>query len=226
MKARFAPAVLLVSGALLWAPAAGAKDLAGFKVCGAKGCAPIGDRALLRSLFGGIQAQREAPRVSTPRPAPFLRFEYWVRGDRGRDPSFVQYYVPSRGVLEVNTGPSSWTWIRSDATAALFQRVSRRATPFPVPKISAVTISGKAARDPASYVRLFSLQNQPGIFPDEPDWQRIVLRTRTPSPWSTNAATLEYSKSTNVLWRGNEFVQVPPAIAARLEARASLRLLH
>jgi len=226
VKARFVAVAVLTSGSLVLAPAAGAKDLAAFKVCGAKRCTSISDRALLRSLLAGIHAQREAPRVTTPRPAPFLRFEYWVRGDRGRDPSFVQYYVPSRGALEVSTGPSTWTWIRSDATAALFQRVSKGAAPFPAPRFSSVTISGRPARDPASYVRLFSFEGKADRFPDEPDWQRIVVQSRAPSPWSTTAATLEYSRSTDVLWRGNEFVRVPSAIASRLEARASLRLLH
>jgi hypothetical protein len=216
----------LISGSLLWAPAAGAKNLAAFKVCGTTGCTPITDRALLRGLFRGIQAQREAPRVSTPRPAPFIRFEYWIRGEKAREPSFVQYYVPSRRVVEVNTGSGPWTWIRPDAANILFHRVSNGVAPFPAPRISSVTIGGKPASNPASYIRLFRLQGKPDVFPDKPDWQRIVVRTASPSPWSTTAATLEYSSSTNVLWRGNEFVQVRSEIAIRVEAGASLRRMH
>jgi hypothetical protein len=223
---RLVPAALLISGSLLWAPAAGAKNLAAFKACGPKGCTTVTDRALLRGLFLGIRAQREAPRVSTPRPAPFIRFEYWVRGEKAREPSFVQFYVPSRRVVEVNTGSGLWTWIRPGAANVLFRRVSNRVAAFPAPRISSVTIGGKPASDPASYIRLFTLGGKPDTLPDKPDWQRIVVRTASSSPWSTTAATLEYSSSTNVLWRGNEFVHVPSEIALRVEARASLRRMR
>jgi hypothetical protein len=222
VKARLVAAALLITGSLLCAPAAGAKDLAAFKVCGARGCTSITDRALLRRLFLGIQAQREAARVSTPSPAPFLRFEYWAMGERVPEPSFVQYYVPSRGVVEVNTGAGSWTWIRPDAANAVFRRVSIRAAPFAAPRISSVTIGGRPVRDPASYSRLFTLHGKSDTVVDKPDWQRIVIRTASPSPWSTTAATLEYSRSTSVLWRGNEFVRIPPSLASRIAARRSL----
>jgi hypothetical protein len=41
-------------------------------------------------------------------------------------------------------------------------------------------------------------------------------------PRSTGAATLEYAPGTDTLWRGSEFVSVPPGMASRLEARESL----
>jgi hypothetical protein len=211
----------LIPGSLLYAPAAGAKDLATFNVCGAKGCASVTGRSILRALLLGIRSQREAARASTPSPVPFLRFEYWARGDDGHKPSFVQYYVPSRGVLEVRTGPRSWTWIRPDLAQTVFRRVSKSVRPFPAPLISAVTIGGRPIQDPAFYLRLFTLQAKPHAFPAQPDWTLIVVKTTAPSPWSTTAATLEYSRSTNILWRGNEFVQVPSPIASRLEAPAA-----
>jgi hypothetical protein len=222
MKARFGAAALLGFATLAWASPAQAKELSAFKVCGASRCISVTDQAVLITLLRSIEAQRQVARVSTPAPAPFFRLEYWVRGDRGRVPGFVQYYVPSKRVAAVMIGPDSWSWVRPDAVSRVVKRVSSALSPHPTPHISSVTIGGKAVRDPASYVRLFAVKGKAETFPDKPDWERIVMKTRNPSPWSTSAATLEYSKSTNVLWRDNEFVQVPPSIASRIEARGSL----
>ena len=134
----------------------------------------------------------------------------------------MQYYVPSRGALASMSGPQAWSWVRPGALKAVFDRVTGGVAPYGAPRISAVWIGGKAVRDPASYARLFSLTGKAERFPDEPDWQRIVIKTAVPSPWSTSAATLEYSKSTNVLWRGSEFVKVTRSVASRIEARKSL----
>jgi hypothetical protein len=226
VKARVGIAVLLASAVLGWVGSAQAKQLSAFKVCGATGCSTVTDRATLTTLIRAIETQRQLTRVSTPAPAPFLRLEYWVKGDRGRGPTFVHYYLPSRGVAEVITGPGSWTWIRPDAISAVLQRTTKGTKAFRTPRISSVTLGGRTVEDPASYVRLFALNGKVDGFKGAPDWQSIVVKTGRPSPWSTSAAMLEYSRSTNVLWRGNEFVQVPAAIASRLEARASLRRLH
>jgi hypothetical protein len=222
MKAKIGAAALLTLGALMCVATAQAKELSAFKVCGAAGCTSVTDRAILRSLIRGVEAQGQAARVSTPPPSPFLRLEYWVRGDLASRPSFVQYYVPSRGVAALMTGPASWTWVQPNAANAVFRHLSKEVAPFPTPRISAVTIGGRAVRDPASYARLFAFELKAESFPGEPDWQRIVVNTTAPSPWSTSAATLEYSKSTNVLWRGSDFVQVPSSTASRMEARESL----
>jgi hypothetical protein len=94
--------------------------------------------------------------------------------------------------------------------------------PLPAPRITRVEIGGKGARDPVSYTRLFRLQRPTDDYPDNPDWKTVRLVTARPSPWSTHAATLEYSPSTDMLWRGSEFIEVPSALASRLEARKSL----
>jgi hypothetical protein len=222
MKARFGAAALLASATLLWAATAQAKQLSAFSVCGTARCRSITDRNVLRTLIRSFETQSEPARVSTPPPSPFLRLEYWIRGDRARGPSFVQYYIPSRDVAALMTGPGLWTWVRPDAVNAVFRRVSGGVAPFRAPRFSSVTIDGQAVRGPASYVRLFALAGKADRFPDEPDWQRIVIRTADPSPWSTSAATLEYSKSTDVLWRGSDFVKIDASIASRIEAREPL----
>jgi hypothetical protein len=226
VKQRFAIAVVLAAAVLVWVGPAQAKQLSAFKVGGASGCTTVTDRGVLKTLIRAIETQRELVRVATPSPAPFLRLEYWVKGDEGRGPTFVHYYVPSRGVAEVITGPGSWSWVRPDAIRAVLRRMSKGTRAFPGPRISSVKVGGRAVQDPASYARLFAFKGTADSFAGASDWQRIVIRMNTPSPWSTAAATLEYSKSTNVLWRGNEFVRVPSWIAPRLEAHVSLRRLR
>jgi hypothetical protein len=222
MKAKIVAAALLTLGTLAWTAPAQAKELSEFRVCGAGGCTAVTDPDVLGAIIRGIETQRELVRVSTPTPAPFLRLEYWMKGDLHKGPTFVHYYVPSRNVAAVVTGPTSWTWVRPDAVSDVIRRAAQGVAPFPTPRITSVMIDGKAVRDPASYVRLFGLREKAKSFPDEPDWQQIVIRTPQPGPWSTSAATLEYSKSTNVLWRGNDFVRVPSSTASRIEARRSL----
>jgi hypothetical protein len=222
MKTRVGAAALLTFAALAWAVPAQAKELSVFRVCGAAGCTSVTDRAVLGTLIRAVESQGEAARVATPPLAPFLRLEYWVKGDLPGRPSFIQYYIPSRGVATVTIGPRSWSWVRPGAVTAALKRVSTAVTPFRAPRITAVSIGGATVRDPVSYVRLFTLEGKVDHFPDKPDWQRVVVETNLRSPWSTGAATLQYSRSTNVLWRGNDFVQLTPAIASRLEARRSL----
>ena len=222
MKPKITAAALLTLGVLAWAGPAQAKELSEFRVCGAGGCTAVTDPDVLAALIRGIESQRGLIRVSTPAPAPFVRLEYWMKGDRQSGPTFVHYYVPSRNAAAVVTGPTSWAWVRPDAMSDVVRHVVQGVAPFPTPRITSVTIGGKAVQDPGSYVRLFGLRPKAKNFPGEPDWQRIVIRTAQPGPWSTSAATLEYSKSTNVLWRGNDFVQVPSSTASRIETRKSL----
>ena len=152
----------------------------------------------------------------------FLRLEFIARSDDGTRAAWSQYYVPSVGRLAIETDPGRWSWVRAGALRPLLNRVSAGARPFPAPRITRVEIAGRAVRDPGSYARLFRLRTPTHDYPQNPDWKPIRLVTANPSPWSTHAATLEYSPSTNVLWRGSEFVAVPPTLASRLKARKSL----
>lgn len=215
--------MLVVISALALTTVAQAKELSAFRVCGAPGCNDVTDPALLRTLIRSVESQGAPVSVRTPRPAPFFRLEFSVKGDEARGPSFIQYYAPAEGAIAIETNPDAWTWIRAGELRALFDRVTAVAKPFPKPVVAHVLIGGKPTRDPASYARLFGLETETNDYPDNGDWMTISLETTTPTPWSSGAATLEYSPSKNVLWRGSEFLAVPSSIASRLEARESLR---
>ena len=204
--------------ALAVAAPAEAKELSAFKACGAAGCKTVKDTALLRKLIRSVEAQGNPVSVPIPAPTAYLRLEFWVRGDQAHGPSFVQYYAPARGLVSLQTDPDAWTWVKAGDLRPLLDRATFSVTPFAKPRISRVTIAGRLVHGPASYARLFTLQGKAESFPDEPDWQPIRIETGGSGPWSTNAATLEYSPSKNVLWRSIQFVKVPNDLATRIEA--------
>jgi hypothetical protein len=213
---------LTAACALAVAAPAQAKELSTFKACGAAGCKTVKDTSLLRKLIRSVEAQGNPVSVPIPAPTAYLRLEFWVRGDEAHGPSFVQYYAPARGLVSLQTDPGAWTWVRAGGLRPLLDRATLGVTPFAKPRISRVTIGGKPVQGPASYARLFTLQGKAESLPDEPDWQPIRIETRRAGPWSSHAATLEYSPSKNVLWRSIQFLNVPNDLATRLEAGKSL----
>lgn len=219
---RYLVVISLAAAMLVLAAPAEAKELASFKACGAAGCKEIKSPSLLRSLIKGVEAQGEPVTTRTPAPAPFFRLEFTAKGDEGSTPSFTQYYTRSPALVAMETNPGAWTWVKAGRLSSLFERVTAGVKPFAAPTISSVKIGGKPVADPRSYARLFALDSLTNDYPDNGDWTTIRLETAGASPWSTGAATLEYSPGKNVLWRGAEFVKVPSALASRLEQRKSL----
>jgi hypothetical protein len=186
---------------------ADAKELSAVKICGSSGCKRVTNPQLLRTLIRAVEAQGDPISVPTPAPNRFLRLEYYMRGDKHGGATFRQYYVPSRGVILVQTDPNAWAWVRAAGNLpAALDRAAASVTPFPKPTVTGATMAGKplAANQ---YRRLFVATQTTDAMPDEPDWVDLKVVTRQPSPWSTTAATLAYSPSTHVLWRGSEFVR-------------------
>jgi hypothetical protein len=204
------PLALAVLAAALFLPAfAQAKELSSFSACGATGCRTVKNAADLRTLIRAVEAQGEPVSVPTPAPSPFLRLDFFIRGDQQPGPTFRQYYVPSRGVILIQTDPNAWAWVSADSVRSVLDRIVAGVKPHAKPAIKSVTIRGEPLVDEADYSRLFSVKSTTYTMPNEPDWIDVKVATRQPSPWSTTAATLAYSPSTRVLWRGSEFVKLP-----------------
>jgi hypothetical protein len=207
---------------LLGAGTAEAKELSSFRACGAAGCRETRNPALLRQLIHAVELRGKPVSTRTPSPAPFLRLDFIAKSDDGTSAKWSQYYTPFVDRLAIETDPDAWTWVKTGRLQRLLDRVTAGERPLSAPRITRVEIAGKVARDPESYTKLFRPSCPTDDYPDNPDWKTIRLVTARPSPWSTHAATLEYSPSTDALWRGSQFVRVPPALAARLEAGKSL----
>lgn len=213
--------VPIAVSALVWAGAAQSKELSSFKACGASGCKSVTAPATLRALIRAIELQGEPVTTATPAPAPFFRLEFTAKDDEAVGPSFTQYYVPSREVVAIETDPEATAWVRAGALNSLYERVTAGVTPFGKPTFTRAALGGEAVSDAASYSRLFTLRGSTDDFPDDPDWMPISLGSARPSPWTTSAATLEYSPSKNVLWRGVEYVKLPDRLADNLEHHRS-----
>ena len=205
-------ALLAVAAALLWPGGAAAKELSSLRACGSSGCKEVKDPALLRTLIRAVEAQGEPVSVPIPQPAPFVRLEFRFKGERNTaGPTFSQYYVPSRGLILLRTDPNAWAWVSAGELRPVLDRVIAGVAPYAEPTIISVTLLGKELGR-ASHTRLYSVRPTTYSVPDEPDWVPVVVKTSRPSPWSKPAATLEYSPSKHVLWRGSEFVKFDSAL--------------
>jgi hypothetical protein len=218
---RLIPILLLVSLALALTGPAQAKELSSFKACGAAGCKVVTAPATLRALIQALELQGEPVTTDTPAPAPFFRLEFTAKGDEGMSPSFTQYYVPSTGTIAIHPEAGSWAWIDAAALRSLFRKVTAGLTPYGRPTFTRAALGRDALAAPASYARLFTLHGSTDDLPAEADWIPITFGAAAPSPWTTQAATLEYSPSKNVLWRGVEYIKLPGRLAGNLEHHRS-----
>jgi hypothetical protein len=90
------------------------------------------------------------------------------------------------------------------------------------PTPTRVTVGGRPARDPASYVRLWSVGES--ALPQHPGgWLRVRFTTEMPSPWSDSATDVEVARRGGWLARDGTFFRVPAKFAVRIRARLSLR---
>jgi hypothetical protein len=220
-------APLTVVGCLLvWTGAAQAKELRSVQACGASGCTRVADPALLHRLIRVFESQREPDATATPAPARYLRIDFEMRGDGGPGPSFSHYYVPGAGVAAMETGPGQWTWIRPQPRLIrLYERVAAATKPFAAPTIDAARVNGREVADAASYALLLTIdgpQGHPNL--SKSDWQQIVLSSARPNPWTSGKTFLQYSPSTNLLWRGDQFIELPAGVASAIEQARPLRL--
>jgi hypothetical protein len=213
--------VLVALLALVWSGSAQAKELASFKACGAAGCKAVTAPAMLGALIKGLELQGEPVTTETPAPAPFFRLEFVAKGDEGMSPSFTQYYLPSAGTIAIRSEPGSWSWVEIAQLRSLYQRATAGLTPYGKPTFTSAALGGNRLSDPMSYSRLFTMQGESDDFPSDPDWLPISFTSAKTSPWTTDAATLEYSPSTNTLWRGVEYVKLTSQRAGNLEHRRS-----
>jgi hypothetical protein len=224
--------VLAVAAAcVLLAPGAGAKgDIWGLRVCGASGCREV---LLLANWAGGTQA-RPAP------PSAYFTITYLDRRGRPAADEPSLYYVPGADVLRRRGGIAAWM----SPSSSELRGVARGLRPFPRPRLTRVTVGGRPASDPGSYLRLYELpssQRPPadpagrkphGYDQDElwryyarvrRHWIPVNLWSASPTPWGDGENFVWISRRGALLKRDDELLQVPPALAERVRRGLSLR---
>lgn len=210
---------LFVLGALVYAAPALAKEPSQATLCGADGCATTTDG---RTLTSFVARSDTGP---PPPPAPYYRMTVTIDGGSAGDgPSFDWWYVPSANIVYRTGifGEGQETWVRpTPSAAALLERTVRGLEPLPTPEPTRVTVGGRPADDPASYLRLLTQKSVGQRIPNAGDWQTIRL-SGPRSPWTNGATTLLYSKHDGLLLRGGEVVTLPRPLVAKIAAGSSL----
>jgi hypothetical protein len=225
---RLVVAAVLATSVLTVASGAEAKAPPdGFRICGASACATLtGNDAetVAVSLFYGAGIQFIGPR-SGPSDFYVLRWRFPNQHEE------TGYFVAGARVVRLFGsalgGSSSFdlsvSWLRpSPAALQVLGRLSGGIQPMPAPTVTRVTVGGRAARDPASYMRVWTvgrpaLPNRPG------GWLRVRMTTVAPSPWSDSLTDVRVARRGGWLYRDGTFFRVPAKFAARIRARLSLR---
>jgi hypothetical protein len=192
-------------------PAAQAKAPPDVRICGASGCVAIAqndaERLPLWGRTGGV-----APAA----PAPFYVFQYrW----KTSDPYETVYWIPSRHLLRF-TSDSLVSWYRVSDGA--FQPFAAGVAPIAVPRITRVTVGGRAVRAPGSYVKLFSIGRSTNEWPGVSGWLRIRFTASGASPWTDASANVRISSTGSYLLRDDTVFTIPKRIADRIRRGLAL----
>ena len=203
--------------ALLTVPApAMAKELTNVAVCGPDACAAITGETNLHD-FG---ASGE-PDGTVPAPAPFYEIRFTVDAE-GESHQWSSWYVPSAKRLATVDERTGVAWAPIDE--ARLAVLARSLKPFARPEISSVTIgSRKVTENPASYLRLFTVESAGEAVPQGlADWEPVVFHAKGKTPWTLDQTSLFYSPSNGMLQRGIEIVKLPDEMAADISSGGSL----
>lgn len=228
---RIAPVLAALAALLLLPSAATAKELTAATACGAAGCRTVDGPPMM--LAGGGDGTEDA----VPAPSPFYKVTFHVE-EQGRDESWDVFWIPAAETLAFRDEAGNMTFdrLKADATTtwgdqshdaeslAAWKTFTRGLAPFPAPTVTSVTVGGKRADDPDSYLGLFGRDPDPKAYPDATDWLSVELRADVPSPW-TDTVLLTVSPSRRVVQVGaNEFVRIDADEARAIAARESLDL--
>lgn len=199
----------------------------GFRLCAPHRCVAIGPgdgEPLAISLFFGGSVELWTPKVPV---APFYTL-YW-KFQQGE--THFGYYVPLLNAVRFVGSPTSTDyypdaavhWLKLDANAQhIFGRVTSSLQPFPTPTPSGVTVGGRAVRDPASYMVLWSVGTTTYNWP-RGGFMPIKITSDTLSPWTDRAAHLSIARRGGFLLRDTTILRIPARLARLVRARASLR---
>jgi hypothetical protein len=204
-------AVLAVAAAALLAVAATAqaKEIVGLKVCGTAGCNEIKDRVSL----GGEDAT-----FATAQPGPYYTVEIGF-GDSGNIVHREQgFWLPATNMIRFAQPGAMWWQL---ASPSLFKDAAAGLEPF-VPRLSRVTVAGKAAADPSSYLALLGTFRGAVLPRGKLHLTRIVLRSSTSNPWVDRVAGMGYDAKRRLLVRSDGYYRLPASLGKLVMARASL----
>ena len=211
---RLSLALLAATGAFLLTGAAQAKAPPdGIDVCGPAACAHLGfadaEQFWILSHDGSD---------GRPAPGPFYLVRWhWAPGE---DES--AYLIPGALAIRWNAGnghPSGWSGLDKEA-AALVARTAGVVEPYPIPTLTRVTVGGREAADPQSYVQLLSGKRKYALV--KGPWLRVRFEASTASPWTDGRSIVRLSRRMPYVQIDGFTYRIPRSVAVK--ARKALAL--
>ena len=209
---------LAVTGALFGTAGAQAKGPPdGVDICGASGtCVHLSTQdAETNWPLWAPPSPDQTDRASAVRPFLVVHW-HWPN-----QPETSAYYVPASGkVRQLDTNGFLAWYDLADATSVRTKTASL--DPFPVPRVTRVTVGTRRVRDPESYLQLFGRGYE--VFPAIlPGWQPIRFTADTASPWTDAATDVRIASRGSLLWIDGTILKIPLQLAQRIRRGASLR---
>jgi hypothetical protein len=147
---------------------------------------------------------------------------YVVRWHWPNEADQTAYYVPqARKVRHASpAGISSWTKLQGDTD--MLRSASVGLAPFQVPTITSVTVGGRPARDPQSYLGLFGRGYE--VWPAQAiRWIRVKIVGDAASPWTDSTSQILVSRRGRYLSVDGTILRIPLKLARLIRAARSLQ---
>jgi len=216
-------ALLLVAaaGLLALAGSAQAKEIGSLKVCGANGCKTFSDREQLKGWepSGGQSSQPAAPAQR------YYAVELGFTDPEGSGNIIHHenaYWLPDGALFRFKaTTDTSWWRVLPNQTA-MYEKAAAGIDPF-TPGLSKVTVNGKTAADPSSYLRLFGKFPYRTLPRGKLHLVSIRLAAAAPNPWVSGTVVLRYAAKRHLLIRPDGYFRLSSTLGKLVMSRSSLR---
>jgi hypothetical protein len=212
--ARTALAFVLAASLFVLAGAAQAKaPLDGIDVCGPAACAHLAfaDAEQFWQLSHGSGDGR-------PAPAPY----YVARWHWAPAENESAYVIPAALAVRWNSGnghPSGWSSLAREAKE-LLTTATLGVEPYAPPTLTRVTVGGRVAQDPQSYLALLSGKRAYALVKGR--WFRVRFESATPTPWTDGSSVVRLSRRMPYVQIDGFTYRIPRAVA--VNARKALAL--
>lgn len=193
---------------LLLPPAAAAKELTGAELCGADGCTDVALPAGLQEFPGSGEG------FPPPAAEPFLEVVLEFDGMHTER----LWYLPGAQLFAMPNSSGGVSWTRPSLQDLDRRLVAAAAGVEPHrPRVESAYVNGKRVTgDVSGYLTLFEVGTDPTAAGLGEEFASVSLRTTPDSPWARER--LWFYPDTNLLQRGDEFVELPRPVAADLRA--------
>jgi hypothetical protein len=203
--------VLVVLALFLVAvPAASAKGP--FQVCGASGCAVLGDEMQPPVRLFGVP---DGPTIATPAPAPYYVVKFADIAET------LAYWVPSVSALRIVPQHGTGAWVSAlPAEVALLRAKTTGIRPYAPPtRVDAYVGYDHVARA-FGWLKLATV-GKPVALSAPRAWLEITFFGGH-SPWNDGSSQLRIARTGNYLMRDGVTLTIPKLVADRIRKRLPL----